>query len=87
VIEEFVACQSYGCRKFGNIKINNKPVLFLIVYMITQMRKVVAFIAFAKKFGHQFDISSPDAIASSFNQMLKEVHGKPRAACAGAIGD
>ena len=33
--------------------------------------------AFAKKFGHTFDTSAPEAIASSFNQMLKDVHGKP----------
>jgi len=35
------------------------------------------FVAFARKFGHKFDTSSPDAIASSFNQMLIDVHGKP----------
>jgi ribonuclease R len=34
-------------------------------------------VAFARKFGHTFDSSSPDAIAASFNQMLKDVHGKP----------
>ena len=35
------------------------------------------FVAFAKKFGHKFDISSPEAIAASFNQLLKDAHGKP----------
>ena len=39
--------------------------------------KLLPFVAFAKKFGHQFDISSPAAIAASFNQMLNDVHGKP----------
>jgi ribonuclease R len=33
--------------------------------------------AFAKKFGHKFDTSSPEAIANSFNEMLAEAHGKP----------
>jgi len=35
------------------------------------------FIEFAKKYGHTFNISSPQKIAESFNQMLKDVHGKP----------
>src|SRR5213075_2702543 len=39
--------------------------------------KLLPFVAFARKFGHTFDTSSPDAIAESFNQMLKDVHGKP----------
>jgi ribonuclease R len=39
--------------------------------------KLLPFVAFAKKFGHKFDTSSPDAIAASFNMMLRDVHGKP----------
>jgi len=39
--------------------------------------KLLPFIAFAKKFGHKFDTSSPQAIAESFNLMLKDVEGKP----------
>ena len=46
--------------------------------MITRSEeKLLPFVAFAKKFGHEFDTSSPDAIASSFNQLLKDAHGKP----------
>jgi ribonuclease R len=33
--------------------------------------------AFARKFGHKFDMSSPETIAASFNQMLADVQGKP----------
>ncbi len=39
--------------------------------------KLLPFIAFANKFGHKFDSSSPEAIAASFNQLLKDAHGKP----------
>src|SRR3954452_19804374 len=39
--------------------------------------KLKPFIEFAKKFGHKFDISTPDKIAESFNSMLEEVQGKP----------
>jgi ribonuclease R len=35
------------------------------------------FIAFAAKYGHKFDTSSPEKIASSFNEMLETVKGKP----------
>lgn len=40
-------------------------------------QKLKPFIEFAKKFGHSFDISTPEKIADSFNHMLREVHGKP----------
>ena len=39
--------------------------------------KLLPFIAFAKKYGHKFDISSPQKIAESFNQLLKDANGKP----------
>jgi ribonuclease R len=39
--------------------------------------KLLPFIAFAKKYGHKFDISSPQKIAESFNQLLKDAQGKP----------
>src|SRR5215204_2535857 len=56
----------------------NKPIPFPYrIHDDPDEEKLLPFIAFAKKFGHQFDVSSPDAIASSFNHMLKEVHGKP----------
>jgi ribonuclease R len=32
---------------------------------------------FAKKYGHVFDVSTPQAIAKSFNQMLQDVKGRP----------
>src|SRR5205085_5531839 len=34
-------------------------------------------VEFAKKFGHKFDTKTPEGIASSFNQMLKDVQGRP----------
>ncbi|HEU4472741.1 MAG TPA: RNB domain-containing ribonuclease, partial [Flavisolibacter sp.] len=39
--------------------------------------KLLPFMAFARKFGHKFDTSSPEKIAESFNTMLKDVDGKP----------
>ena len=57
---------------------NEKPVPFPYrIHDDPDEEKLLPFVAFAKKFGHKFDTSSPDAIAASFNQMLKDVHGKP----------
>jgi ribonuclease R len=39
--------------------------------------KLIPFIEFARKFGHQFNISTPEKIAESFNQLLAEANGKP----------
>jgi len=39
--------------------------------------KLLPFIEFAKKYGHQFDIKTPQSIAESFNQMLLDVQGRP----------
>lgn len=40
-------------------------------------QKLLPFIAFAKKFGHAFDISSPERLAKSYNKMLATIKGKP----------
>jgi ribonuclease R len=35
------------------------------------------FTTFASRFGHRFDLNTPEGIARSFNDMLKEAQGKP----------
>ena len=79
LIEEFMLLANRTvAENLGKIKVNNKPIPFPYrIHDNPDEEKLLPFVAFAKKFGHQFDISSPDAIASSFNQMLKVVHGKP----------
>ncbi len=62
----------------SRIKLNHKPLAFPYrVHDNPDEEKLLPFAAFAKKFGHKFDTSSPKAIAESFNQLLKDVHGKP----------
>jgi ribonuclease R len=39
--------------------------------------KLQPFAAFARKFGYKFDIHDEAAVASSFNNLLKDVNGKP----------
>ncbi len=79
LIEEFMLLANrYVAENLGKIKINDKPVPFPYrVHDNPDEEKLLPFVVFAKKFGHSFDTSSPDAIAASFNQMLKDVHGKP----------
>jgi ribonuclease R len=62
----------------SKIKINKKPLPFPYrIHDNPDEEKLVPFAAFAKKFGHSFDTSSPGTIATSFNQLLKDVHGRP----------
>jgi ribonuclease R len=39
--------------------------------------KLKPFMAFAKKYGHKFNVSTPEKIAESFNQLLLDAKGKP----------
>jgi ribonuclease R len=60
------------------IKINKKAIPFPYrVHDTPDKEKLLPFIEFAKKYGHVFDITTPQAIARSFNQMLVDVQGKP----------
>jgi len=79
LIEEFMLLANRTVASdLAKIKIKNKPVPFAYrVHDNPDEEKLVPFVAFARKFGHKFDSSSPDAIAASFNQMLHDVHGKP----------
>lgn len=79
LIEEFMLLANRKVAEhLSRIKINNKPLP--VPYRIhddPDEEKLIPFVAFAKKFGHKFDMSSPDKIAESFNQLLKDAHGRP----------
>jgi len=79
LIEEFMLLANRTvAENLSKIKFNGKPVPFPYrVHDNPDEEKLVPFAAFAKKFGHKFDTSSPDTIAASFNQLLTDVHGKP----------
>lgn len=65
-------------ENISKLKFNNKPLPFPYrTHDDPDEEKLVPFAAFAKKFGHKFDTSSPQAIAASFNQLLKDAHGRP----------
>lgn len=78
LIEEFMLLANRTVASdLSKVNVKNKPLLFPYrVHDNPDEEKLVPFVAFARKFGHKFDTSSPDAIAASFNQMLIDVHGK-----------
>ena len=79
LIEEFMLlANKHVALYIGNIKIKDNPIPFPYrVHDTPDEAKLGPFITFARKYGHTFDISSPEKIASSFNQMLQDVNGKP----------
>jgi len=79
LVEEFMLLANRTvAESVGKIKVNKKPLPFPYrVHDTPDKEKLLPFMEFAKKYGHQFDTKSPQAIAASFNQMLKDVQGRP----------
>ncbi len=79
LIEEFMLLANRTVAEYvSNVKINKKEVPFAYrIHDVPDEAKLTPFMAFAAKYGHKFDTSSPEKIASSFNQMLEDVKGKP----------
>lgn len=79
LIEEFMLLANRTiAEQVSKIIVNKKSVPFPYrVHDQPDAEKLQPFIAFARKFGYTFDVQSPEDIARSFNQMLKNVSGKP----------
>ncbi|MBO9682617.1 MAG: ribonuclease R, partial [Flavisolibacter sp.] len=79
LIEEFMLlANKYVAENISKIEVNKKPIPFPYrVHDLPSEEKLLPFMAFARKFGHKFDTSSPEKTAESFNTMLKAVEGKP----------
>lgn len=79
LIEEFMLLANRTvAENVAKLKINKKPLPFPYrVHDRPDEEKLAPFILFAKKHGHSFDTSTPQAIAHSFNTMLQEAQGKP----------
>ncbi len=79
LIEEFMLLANKAVAEHvSKIKIDKHPLPFPYrVHDKPDEEKLLPFVAFAKKFGHKFDIKTPEGIASSFNDMLAAVQGKP----------
>ncbi len=79
LIEEFMLLANRTvAESVSKIKFNKKAIPFPYrVHDTPDEMKLEPFAAFARKYGHEFDTKSPEGIARSFNQMLKDVQGKP----------
>ena len=79
LIEEFMLLANKSVAEFiAKIKVNKKEIPFPYrIHDVPDEKKLTPFMVFALKYGHKFDTSTPDKIASSFNQMLADVKGKP----------
>jgi len=79
LIEEFMLLANrYIAENVSKAKIKGKAIPFPYrIHDTPDEEKLLPFIAFANKFGHKFDSSTPEAIAASFNQLLKDANGKP----------
>lgn len=79
LIEEFMLLANKAVAEYvSKIKINKEVIPF--PYRIHDQpgeEKLKPFVAFARKFGYQFDTKDEKTIASSFNNLLSDVHGKP----------
>ncbi len=79
LIEEYMLLANRAVAEFlGKVRIQEKPLPFPYrTHDDPDQEKLIPFVAFAKKFGHGFDLSSPDAITDSFNRLLDDVKGRP----------
>ena len=79
LIEEFMLLANRTVAQYvSKLKINKKPIPFPYrIHDKPDNEKLKPFVAFARKFGYKFDLDDEAAVAASFNQMLKDVQGKP----------
>lgn len=79
LVEEFMLLANRTiAEQVSKVMVNKKPIPFPYrVHDQPDEDKLLPFIAFARKFGYQFNTSAPDEISSSFNEMLRQVQGKP----------
>lgn len=79
LIEEFMLLANRTVAQYvSKIKVNKKPVPFPYrIHDTPDEEKLKPFVAFARKFGYKFDLKDEAAVAASFNQMLKDVQGRP----------
>ncbi len=79
LIEEFMLLANKRVAEYvGKIRVERKEIPFPYrVHDTPDEMKLAPFAAFALKYGHKFDMGSPEKIAESFNQMLQDAHGKP----------
>ncbi len=79
LIEELMLLANRTVASYvGKREVNKAPIPFPYrVHDLPNEDKLALFAAFASRFGYKFNLNNPDQIASSFNEMLEKVQGKP----------
>jgi ribonuclease R len=79
LIEEWMLLANKAVASYiSKQKVKKEPVPFPYrIHDTPDIEKLRPFATFSKKFGHVFDISSPEKIGESFNRLLHDVTGKP----------
>jgi ribonuclease R len=79
LIEEFMLLANKKVAEYvSQIHVSKKRIPFPYrTHDEPDKEKLLPFVEFSRKFGHKFDMSSPEKIAKSFNSLLKDVEGKP----------
>jgi len=79
LVEEMMLLANKAVAAYASsIKIGDKPLPFPYrVHDQPDEEKFASFVPFARKYGYTFDTSTPEKIASSFNEMLDRAQGRP----------
>ncbi len=78
LIEEFMLLANRTVAELVSSRDGDEPLPFPYrVHDVPNDEKLKVFTMFAGRFGVKFDLSTPEAVAKSFNEMLEYVHGKP----------
>ncbi|CAN5762704.1 ribonuclease R [soil metagenome] len=80
LIEEFMLLANRTvAESISKIEVKGNPLPFPYrIHDTPDEEKLIPFIALARKFGYSFNTSDPNAIASSFNEMLGKARGTPQ---------
>ncbi|WP_091400771.1 ribonuclease R [Arachidicoccus rhizosphaerae] len=79
LVEEMMLLANKAVASYASsIKIGGAPLPFPYrVHDQPDEEKFASFVPFARKYGYTFDVSTPEKIAQSFNEMLRQAAGKP----------
>lgn len=79
LVEEFMLLANRAVAEYvSKISINGAPLPFPYrIHDTPDEEKLLPFVAFAKKFGYDFNLHDEKAVAASFNNLLRDVQGKP----------
>jgi len=82
LIEEFMLLANKKVAEFIGMKQNGEPTETTFVYRVhddPNPEKLASLQTFVKQFGYQMQIQDKNAISTSLNKLLKDVHGKAEA--------